>query len=175
MAEANGNRPPARGGTRGERHHMHSRKTKRAGAVASGRLASLALLTSGLLWAFLPGPAGAAQISIKCQNELETKPSLWIFDTANPEGYFDDGKLRRANILFAGSQITIRQTEEQPICHLGAGCTSGKTITEYTTVINRTNNTYLVYCKNIRDDSGQWKPGQNCFPKGPNKGTCLKQ
>jgi hypothetical protein len=137
------------------------------GSALAGLALALALGAAAL-------PATAAQISIRCQSELETKPSLWIFDTANPEGFFEDGKLRRANILFAGSQITVKQVAEQPICHLGSGCTNGKTITEFTTVINRTNNTFLVYCKNVRDDSGQWKPGANCFPKGPSKGRCLK-
>jgi len=143
----------------------------RATAVMGSAAAALAL---GLALTGAAAPASAAQISIRCQSELETKPSVWIFDTANPEGYFEDGKLRRANVLFAGSQITVRQVAEQPICHLGSGCTSGKTVTEFTTVINRTNNTFLVYCKNIRDDSGQWKPGANCFPKGPSKGHCVK-
>ncbi len=152
---------------------MHQCMTASIGAAAR-RAFGLAGMTAALALGIAAGSASAAQISIKCQNELETKPSVWIFDTASPEAYFDDGKLRRANVLFAGSQITIRQVEEQPVCHLGSGCTSGKTITEFTTVINRTNNTYLVYCKNIRDDAGNWKPGQNCFPKGPNKGTCIK-
>ncbi len=120
-------------------------------------------------------PAGAAEIKIRCQNELETKPSLWVFDTQNPNGFFEDGKMRNASILFAGSQITVRQTDEQPVCHVGTGCTGGKTVTEFTTVINRTTNNFLVYCKNIQDDGGNWKPGQNCFPKGPNKGSCLKE
>jgi hypothetical protein len=142
--------------------------------VPAARIAAAALAAALGAMPIGSAPASAAQISIRCQSELETKPSVWIFDTANPEGYFEDGRLRRANILFAGSQITVRQVAEQPVCHLGSGCTSGKTITEFTTVINRTNTTYLVYCKNIRDDSGQWKPGANCFPKGPSKGTCLK-
>ncbi|MGQ0675193.1 MAG: hypothetical protein ACT4N4_03785 [Rhodospirillales bacterium] len=154
---------------------MHRRMTA-IGSISTGRALALAGMAVAAALAPAPaaGPAAAAQISIRCQHELSPAPSVWIFDTANPEGYFDDGKLRRANILFAGSQITIKQVEEQPVCHLGSGCTNGKTITEFTTVINRTNNTFLVYCKNIRDDANNWKPGANCFPKGPSKGRCLK-
>jgi hypothetical protein len=154
---------------------MHHRVTTGRGTAARGlRLAGLGV-SAALALGLAAGPASAAQVSIRCQHELSPKPSVWIFDTSNPESYFDDGTLRRANVLFAGSQITIRQVEEQPVCHLGSGCTSGKTITEFTTVINRTNNTFLVYCKNVRDDAGNWKPGQNCFPKGPSKGHCLKE
>ena len=149
-------------------------KGKRGAAARGSGIAGLAVAAAMLLGAGAT-PTSAAQIAIRCQHELSPKPSVWIFDTANPTGYFDDGKLRQASILFAGSQITIKQTEEQPVCHIGAGCTGGKTVTEFTTVINRTNNTFLVYCKNIRDDSGNWKPGANCFPKGPSKGSCLKE
>ena len=139
-------------------------------------MTSIRTAAAAVAFALLVGlPAGAAEIKMRCQNELETKPSLWVFDTANLNGFFEDGRMREARIQFAGNQITVRQTNEQPVCHIGTGCTSGKTVTEFTTVINRSASNYLVYCKNIQDDGGNWKPGQNCFPKGPNKGTCLKE
>ncbi len=55
-----------------------------------------------------------------------------------------------------------------------SAATSCRARTEFTTVINRKQGTYLVYCKNVHDDSNNWKPGQNCFPQGPNKGFCAK-
>jgi hypothetical protein len=124
-------------------------------------------------------PAEAREIQLLCKNELATKPALWIFDTDNRNFYFDDGTRRPGTVTINESQITLRETAEQPICHVskqagGSNCVGGKQVTEFTTVINRKQGTYLVYCKNIHDDSNNWKPGQNCFPQGPNKGFCAK-
>ena len=124
-------------------------------------------------------PAEARDIQLQCKNELATKPALWVFNTDNRNFYFDDGTRRPATVSINESQITVRETAEQPICHVsqikgGSNCVGGKQVTEFTTVINRKQGTYLVYCKNIQDDSKNWKPGQNCFPQGPNKGVCDK-
>ncbi len=119
-------------------------------------------------------PAAAREIQLKCKHELATRPALWVFDTDTRNFYFDDGKRVPATIVINESQITVKQIEEQPVCHLGKGCTNGKQVTEFTTVINRKAGTYLVFCKNVQDDSNNWKPGQNCFPQGPNKGVCDK-
>ncbi|MCK6450736.1 MAG: hypothetical protein L6R19_07745 [Alphaproteobacteria bacterium] len=120
-------------------------------------------------------PAAAREIQLKCKHELATRPALWVFDTDTRNFYFDDGKRVPATVVINESQITMKQIEEQPVCHLGKGCTSGKQVTEFTTIINRKAGTYLVFCKNVQDDSNNWKPGQNCFPKGPNKGVCDKE
>lgn len=134
-----------------------------AGAV----LAAMAALSAA-------PPAVAREIQLKCKHELATRPALWVFDTDTRNFYFDDGKRVPATIVINESQITVKQIEEQPVCHLGKGCTNGKQVTEFTTVINRKAGTYLVFCKNVQDDSNNWKPGQNCFPQGPNKGVCDK-
>ena len=130
------------------------------------------VLVAGLLQSL---PADAREIQLKCKHELATRPALWVFDTDSRTFYFDDGKRVPATIVINETQITMRQIEEQPVCHLGKGCTNGKQVTEFTTVINRKAGTYLVYCKNVSDDGNNWKPGQNCFPQGPNKGTCDKE
>lgn len=132
-----------------------------------------------VLAALVAMPAEAREIQLLCKNELATKPALWIFDTDNRNFYFDDGVRRPGTVSINESQITLRETAEQPICHVsktagGSNCVGGKQVTEFTTVINRKQGTYLVYCKNIHDDSNNWKPGQNCFPQGPNKGFCDK-
>ncbi len=124
-------------------------------------------------------PAAAREIQLQCKHELATKPTLWVFDTDNRTAYYDDGKLKQGTVTINDSQITFKQVESQPVCHVGktagsSNCTNGKQLTEFTTVINRKTGTFLVYCKNIHDDSNNWKPGQNCFPQGPNKGTCDK-
>lgn len=124
-------------------------------------------------------PADARDIQLLCKNELATKPALWVFDTDNRNFYFDDGTRRPAAVTINESQITVKETAEQPVCHVSqtagqSNCGGGKQVTEFTTVINRKAGTYLVYCKNVQDDSNNWKPGQNCFPQGPNKGTCAK-
>jgi len=136
-------------------------------------LGMAAALVTGTLLTMVP-PAEAREIQLKCKHELATRPALWVFDTDSRTFYFDDGKRVPATVAINETQITMRQVEEQPVCHLGKGCTNGKQVTEFTTVINRKAGTYLVYCKNVQDDSNNWKPGQNCFPKGPNKGTCDK-
>jgi len=107
---------------------------------------------------------------------MAEKPVLWVFDTDNRTWFSDDGKRRPATVSVNESEIRVTQVEVEPICHVGAvsSCTDGKSITEYTTVINRRAGTYLVYCKTIQDDAHNWKPGQNCFPQGPNKGVCSK-
>ncbi|MCC7045311.1 MAG: hypothetical protein IT562_01235 [Alphaproteobacteria bacterium] len=124
-------------------------------------------------------PADAREIQLHCKHELATKPTLFVFDSDNRTAYYDDGKLKQGTVSVNESQITFKQVESQPVCHVSqiagkSGCNDGKQVTEFTTVINRKAGTYLVYCKNIQDDSNNWKPGQNCFPQGPNKGTCDK-
>ena len=138
-----------------------------AAALATGVLVVAAGVTT-------PGPAQAREIHLKCRHELASRPALWVFDTDTRTSFFDDGKRVPATVTINETQITMKQVEEQPICHLGKGCTDGKQVTEYTTIINRRAGTYLVYCKNVQDDGKNWKPGQNCFPQGPNKGTCDK-
>lgn len=136
-------------------------------------LGALALLV------FLAPPADAREIQLLCKHELAMKPALWVFDTDNRSSYFDDGQLKKATVTINDSQITFKETATQPVCHVSktagaSNCTGGQQVTEFTTVINRRAGTYLVYCKNVQDDSNNWKPGQNCFPQGPNKGTCQK-
>jgi hypothetical protein len=134
----------------------------------------LGFVATGGLALTAPLPAEGREIQLRCKHELATRPALWVFDTETRNFYYDDGKRVPATVVINESQITMRQIEEQPVCHLGKGCTNGKQVTEFTTVINRKAGTYLVYCKNVTDDSNNWKPGQNCFPQGPNKGTCDK-
>ena len=141
-------------------------------ACAAGALALLGAIFAG-------SPADAREIQLQCKHELAMRPTLWVFDTDNRTAYYDDGKLKEGSVTVNESQITFKQVESQPVCHVSAaagksGCSDGKQVTEFTTVINRRAGTYLVYCKNIQDDSSNWKPGQNCFPQGPNKGTCDK-
>ena len=82
-----------------------------------GRYAKLAAAVLALgVWAAMP--ADAREIQLLCKNELATKPALWIFDSDNRNFYFDDGTRRPANISINESQITVRETAEQPICHV---------------------------------------------------------
>jgi len=136
-----------------------------AAALALGAMAAL--------------PVEAREIQLLCKNELATKPALWVFDTDQRNFYFDDGTRRPATVTINESQITVKETSVQPICHVSkqagqSSCENGKQVTEFTTIINRKAGTYSVYCKNVQDDSKNWKPGQNCFPQGPNKGECQK-
>lgn len=146
----------------------------RIGQSLARGLHVLGLIATAGLTLTVSLPVEAREIQLRCKHELATRPALWVFDTETRNFYYDDGKRVPATVVINESQITMRQIEEQPVCHLGKGCTNGKQVTEFTTVINRKAGTYLVYCKNVTDDSNNWKPGQNCFPQGPNKGTCDK-
>ncbi|MCC6471141.1 MAG: hypothetical protein IT563_22690 [Alphaproteobacteria bacterium] len=151
----------------------------RASRPTSLSVVRLACAAAALAVLAVCPPADAREIQLHCKHELATKPTLFVFDSDNRTAYYDDGKLKQGTVSVNESQITFKQVESQPVCHVSqiagkSGCNDGKQVTEFTTVINRKAGTYLVYCKNIQDDSNNWKPGQNCFPQGPNKGTCDK-
>ena len=157
------------------RTRFHRRLPMLAATAFAAMAFVVTAFAAAALAAFL-SPAEAREIQMLCKHEMAEKPVLWVFDTDNRTWFSDDGKRREATVSVNESEIRMKQIEVQPICHVGAvsSCTSGKSITEYTTVINRRAGTYLVYCKAIQDDAHYWKPGQNCFPQGPNKGVCNK-